>query len=104
MAGLPVRDAVLIGSAKSCALARASPRSGITMVGGMLRGLSQEDAARFSFLLATPVIFAAGVLKMGDLTARSETASAAKCCSAPLPASAHTCQCASSPATSRPAR
>jgi undecaprenyl-diphosphatase len=34
----------------------------------MLRGLSREDAARFSFLLATPVIFAAGALKLGDLT------------------------------------
>ena len=42
-------------------------RSGIATVGGMLRGLSREDAARFSFLLATPVILAAGVLKLGDL-------------------------------------
>jgi undecaprenyl-diphosphatase len=38
------------------------------MVGGLLRGLSREDAARFSFLLATPVILAAGALKLGDLT------------------------------------
>jgi undecaprenyl-diphosphatase len=37
------------------------------MVGGMVRGLSREDAARFSFLLATPVILAAGALKLGDL-------------------------------------
>lgn len=37
------------------------------MVAGMARGLSREDAARFSFLLATPVIFAAGALKVGDL-------------------------------------
>jgi undecaprenyl-diphosphatase len=37
------------------------------MVGGLLRGLSHEDAARFSFLLATPVIFAAGVYKVPDL-------------------------------------
>ena len=42
-------------------------RSGIAMVAGMLRGLSREDAARFSFLLATPVILAAGALKLGDL-------------------------------------
>ena len=34
----------------------------------MFRGLSREDAARFSFLLATPVILAAGVLKIPDLT------------------------------------
>ncbi len=37
------------------------------MVTGMFRGLSREDAARFSFLLSTPVIFAAGALKVGDL-------------------------------------
>ena len=37
------------------------------MVGGLLRGLDHEDAARFSFLLATPVIFAAGVLKLPSL-------------------------------------
>ena len=37
------------------------------MVTGLVRGLSREDAARFSFLLATPVILAAGVLKLGDL-------------------------------------
>ena len=38
------------------------------MVAGMFRGLSREDAARFAFLLATPVILAAGVLKVPDLT------------------------------------
>jgi undecaprenyl-diphosphatase len=37
------------------------------MVTGMFRGLSRQDAARFSFLLSTPVIFAAGFLKVGDL-------------------------------------
>jgi undecaprenyl-diphosphatase len=37
------------------------------MVAGLLRGLSHEEAARFSFLLATPVILAAGVLKIPDL-------------------------------------
>jgi undecaprenyl-diphosphatase len=43
-------------------------RDGIVMVTGMLRGLSRQDAARFSFLLSAPVILAAGVLKIGDLT------------------------------------
>lgn len=38
------------------------------MVGGMFRRLSRQDAARFSFLLSAPVIFAAGMLKVGDLT------------------------------------
>jgi undecaprenyl-diphosphatase len=37
------------------------------MVAGLLRGLTHEEAARFSFLLATPVILAAGVLKVPDL-------------------------------------
>ena len=42
-------------------------RSGITMVAGLVRGLNHEDAARFSFLLATPIILAAGVYKLPDL-------------------------------------
>ncbi len=65
---LPTGQAVLVGSAQILALAPGISRSGITMVAGMLRGLSREDAARFSFLLATPVILAAGALKLGDLT------------------------------------
>jgi undecaprenyl-diphosphatase len=68
VARLPVLQATLIGSAQILALAPGISRSGVTMVGGMLRGLSREDAARFSFLLATPVILAAGALKIGDLT------------------------------------
>jgi len=67
VAKLPVARAVTIGSAQILALAPGISRSGITMVAGILRGLSREDAARFSFLLATPVIFAAGVLKVPDL-------------------------------------
>jgi undecaprenyl-diphosphatase len=62
-----VGRSVLIGSAQILALAPGISRSGITMVAGLARGLSREDAARFSFLLATPVIFAAGFLKLGDL-------------------------------------
>src|ERR1017187_4094460 len=55
-------------SSDSCvALLAGISRSGVTMVAGMYRGLSHEDAARFAFLLATPVILAAGVLKIGDL-------------------------------------
>jgi undecaprenyl-diphosphatase len=67
LAKLPVAQAVLVGSAQILALAPGISRSGITMVAGMLRGLPREDAARFSFLLATPVILAAGVLKLSDL-------------------------------------
>jgi undecaprenyl-diphosphatase len=49
------------------ALLAGISRDGVTMVTGMFRGLSREDAARFAFLLATPVILAAGVLKIPDL-------------------------------------
>jgi len=59
---------VIIGAAQILALLAGVSRDGVTMVAGMFRGLSRQDAARFSFLLATPVIFAAGVLKVGDLT------------------------------------
>ena len=59
--------AVGIGTAQIAALCPGISRSGVTMATGLLRGLSHEDAARFSFLLSTPVILAAGVLKLGDL-------------------------------------
>lgn len=67
LATLPVVPAVAIGASQILALAPGISRSGIAMVAGMVRGLSREDAARFSFLLATPVILAAGALKLGDL-------------------------------------
>ena len=57
----------LVGAAQILALLPGISRSGITMAAGLLKGLSHEDAARFSFLLATPVILAAGVLKLPDL-------------------------------------
>jgi len=60
-------QAILIGSAQVLALLAGISRDGVTMVAGMFRGLSREDAARFAFLLATPVILAAGVLKIPDL-------------------------------------
>jgi undecaprenyl-diphosphatase len=67
LARLPTGSAVLIGSTQIFALAPGISRSGIALVTGLVRGLSREDAARFSFLLATPVILAAGALKLGDL-------------------------------------
>jgi undecaprenyl-diphosphatase len=60
-------QALLIGSAQILALLPGVSRSGATIGAGLLRGLSHEDAARFAFLLATPVIAAAGVLKLPDL-------------------------------------
>jgi undecaprenyl-diphosphatase len=59
---------VLIGCTQVLALLAGISRDGVTMVGGMFSGLSREDAARFAFLLATPVILAAGLLKVPDLT------------------------------------
>jgi undecaprenyl-diphosphatase len=59
--------ALLVGSTQILALLAGISRDGVVMVGGMFTGLSRQDAARFSFLLATPVIFAAGALKVGDL-------------------------------------
>ncbi|MEV7600533.1 undecaprenyl-diphosphate phosphatase [Kitasatospora sp. NPDC089797] len=56
-----------IGSAQILALFPGISRSGVTMSAGILRGLHHEDAARFSFLLATPVILAASVLKVPEL-------------------------------------
>jgi undecaprenyl-diphosphatase len=60
-------EAVVIGASQVLALLAGISRDGVTMVTGMARGLSREDAARFAFLLATPVILAAGVLKVPDL-------------------------------------
>ena len=64
---LPYSGAVLIGSAQILALLAGISRSGVTMAAGLWRGLDHEDAARFAFLLATPVILAAGVLKVPSL-------------------------------------
>ncbi|RSD21723.1 undecaprenyl-diphosphate phosphatase [Amycolatopsis eburnea] len=75
LAKLRVGEAVLIGAAQILALLPGISRSGITMVAGLRRGLGHEDAARFAFLLATPVILAAGVLKMPTLFAPENHAS-----------------------------
>ena len=60
-------EALIIGSSQILALLAGISRDGVCMVAGMFRGLAREDAARFAFLLATPVILAAGVLKIPDL-------------------------------------
>jgi undecaprenyl-diphosphatase len=64
---LPFPSAILIGAAQILGLLAGISRDGVTMAAGLWRGLSREDAARFAFLLATPVILAAGVLKVPDL-------------------------------------
>jgi undecaprenyl-diphosphatase len=59
---------VLLGALQIFALLPGISRDGVVMVGGMARGLSRQDAARFSFLLSAPVILAAGALKLPELT------------------------------------
>jgi undecaprenyl-diphosphatase len=67
IATMPFKHAFAIGTAQAAALVPGISRSGVTMGGGLLTGLSNEDAARYAFLLATPIIGAAGVLKLPDL-------------------------------------
>jgi len=69
LARLSVPEAVLIGAAQILALLPGISRSGITIAAGLARGLRHDDAARFAFLLSTPVILAAGVLKLPSLLA-----------------------------------
>ena len=64
---LSYREALGVGAFQIAALLAGISRSGVAMVGGLARGLSHEDAAKFSFLLATPVILAAGLLKLPSL-------------------------------------
>jgi undecaprenyl-diphosphatase len=59
---------LLLGASQILALFPGISRDGIVMVSGMFKGLTRQDAARFSFLLSAPVIFAAGVFKLHDLT------------------------------------
>jgi undecaprenyl-diphosphatase len=58
------RDAMTVGFAQCCALVPGTSRSGATILGGLCNGLSREAAARFSFLLSIPAVFAAGVLEL----------------------------------------
>jgi undecaprenyl-diphosphatase len=67
LARVPIRRGILVGSAQILALLPGLSRSGVTMIAGMAAGLSHREAARFSFLLATPVILAAGLLELPTL-------------------------------------
>ncbi len=66
------KRALLIGFSQSLALIPGISRSGVTMLAGLGTGLKHEDAARFSFLLATPVIFAAGAYELYKLHSAHE--------------------------------
>lgn len=69
LAALSWPQAVLIGLAQCMALIPGFSRTGMAMTGGLVSGLGDENAARYSFLLATPIILAAAVLKVPDLFA-----------------------------------
>jgi undecaprenyl-diphosphatase len=64
---LEYREALVVGVVQSSALCAGISRSGVTMGTGLARGLDHVDAARFAFLLATPIILAAGIFKLPDL-------------------------------------
>ncbi len=65
---LQYREAGVIGVAQATALIPGISRDGVVMAAGLQRGLDNSDAGRLGFLLATPIILAAGVYKIGDLT------------------------------------
>jgi undecaprenyl-diphosphatase len=69
--GMVLRDAVTIGAAQALALFPGTSRSGITIAAGLLLGLKREAAARFSFLMAVPVIAGAGIWKARTLVGAS---------------------------------
>lgn len=64
VASIGTRDALIIGCAQACAIVPGISRSGSTITAGRLLGLDREAAARFSFLLALPITFAAAFLKV----------------------------------------
>lgn len=66
------KDALFIGTMQSMALIPGISRSGVTMVAGLSQGLTHKAAARFAFLLATPLILAAGVLEVPKLFGNAE--------------------------------
>ena len=61
------RDALIIGVAQAFALVPGTSRSGVTITAALVLGLDRRSAARFSFLVAIPIILAAGILKAFDL-------------------------------------
>jgi undecaprenyl-diphosphatase len=65
---LEYKEAVGIGFAQAGGLIAGISRDGMVMAAGLLRGLDNADAAKFGFLLATPIILAAGLFKLSDLT------------------------------------
>jgi undecaprenyl-diphosphatase len=71
---MTILDALLVGTIQGGAIIPGISRSGSTIAGLLFRGVDGETAARFSFLLALPAIFGAGLLSLGDLSAVSSKA------------------------------
>jgi len=69
---ITIIDSLVIGLAQAAAIAPGISRSGATIAAGMGRGLTRDAAARFSFLLGTPVILGAGFLQLFDLLQGAE--------------------------------
>jgi undecaprenyl-diphosphatase len=69
MESLSLGDAMLIGTAQAVALVPGVSRSGITLVAGVFRNMTREAAARFTFLLSTPIIAGAALVKLLELRA-----------------------------------
>ncbi|MBN1284211.1 MAG: undecaprenyl-diphosphatase UppP [Anaerolineae bacterium] len=74
LGGLTWTDALVVGLAQTLAIFPGVSRSGSTIAAGLWRGLRREEAARFSFLIGTPIIFAAGVKQIYDAAAGGQLA------------------------------
>jgi undecaprenyl-diphosphatase len=70
---LNLRTALIVGACQIGALFPGISRSGVTMAAGLVAGLRHEEAAHFAFLLATPIILAAGILEVPNLSGSSST-------------------------------
>ena len=71
---MSVKDAIYIGLSQAVAIIPGVSRSGATMTMALARGFSREQAARFSFLLSTPIIFGAAIFKIPELLKTGITA------------------------------
>jgi undecaprenyl-diphosphatase len=71
MKNITFGTSVLIGISQTLAIIPGVSRSGITMTTGLLRGMNREGAARFSFLLSTPVILGAAMVKLPHVLSSS---------------------------------
>jgi undecaprenyl-diphosphatase len=71
---ITIQRSIIIGVAQIGALVAGISRSGITMVSGLYSGLNNEDAARFAFLLATPIIFGAGLVELPSFFSKLDAA------------------------------